>query len=114
MARPTCPARNQWSADAPPAPAAGRQAARTPAVAWPLPQLPAGQQAADKLIAAASALLPEEAPSLFGAWCIADVDLAMMLQRLVQHGDPVPAPLERYARAQWEHFAVKRWLQLPR
>ena len=75
---------------------------------------PAGQQAADKLIAAASALLPKEAPSLFGAWCIADVDLAMMLQRLVQHGDPVPAPLERYARAQWEHFAVKRWLQLPR
>ena len=49
-----------------------------------------------------------------GDWCIADTDLALMLQRLVAHGDELPAPLERYARRQWERPTVQAWLALPR
>ena len=56
----------------------------------------------------------EQAAAKAGDWSIADIDLAMMLQRLVQHGDAVPASLERYACAQWEHPAVQQWLALPR
>ena len=74
----------------------------------------AGEQAAAKLVGVAGALLPEGATHIAGDWSIADIDLAMMLQRLVQHGDAVPASLERYACAQWEHPAVQQWLALPR
>ena len=49
-----------------------------------------------------------------GEWCIADTDLAMMLMRLVHHGDDVPERLASYARAQWQRPAVQKWLQLPR
>jgi hypothetical protein len=35
-------------------------------------------------------LLGGRTDNLFGAWSIADVDLAMMLQRLIVLGDPVP------------------------
>ena len=74
----------------------------------------AGEQAAAKLFGLASALLQDGATHVAGGWSIADVDLAMMLQRLVQHGDAVPAALDRYARAQWQHPAVQQWLALPR
>ena len=78
------------------------------------PLTDAGQQAANKLIAAASAWLPDGAQWLCGAWSMADVDLATMLQRLVQNGDTVPERLAAYANAQWQHPAVQQWLQLPR
>ena len=70
--------------------------------------------AAAKLYAAADALLPAGARHLCGEWCIADTDLAMMLMRLVHHGDDVPERLASYARAQWQRPAVQKWLQLPR
>ena len=78
------------------------------------PLTDAGQQAARKLIAAASAWLPDGAQWLCGAWSMADVDLATMLQRLVQNGDAVPERLAAYANVQWRHPAVQQWLQLPR
>jgi glutathione S-transferase len=37
-----------------------------------------------------------------------------MLQRLIAHGDDVPAPLIRYAQRQWERPAVQAWVALPR
>lgn len=57
------------------------------------------QAAAKKLFAAADALLAPGAANLFGDWCIADVDLAVMLNRLVLNDDPVPTRLADYARA---------------
>jgi len=51
---------------------------------------------------------------LFDAWCIADVDLALMLNRLVLNGDAVPARLADYAKRQWERPSVRAWVTLPR
>jgi len=65
---------------------------------------------AEKLFAAASTLLPANAPNLFGEWCIADTDLALMLNRLVLNGDPVPERLAVYARRQWQRPSVQRWV----
>jgi glutathione S-transferase len=39
------------------------------------------------------------------------VDLAMMLQRLVAHGDSVPEPLAEYANLQWHRPSVQQWIK---
>lgn len=69
----------------------------------------AGERAARKLMAAAERLVPAGSGPLFGAWCVADNDLAMMLQRLVKTGYRVPAPIRAYAEAQWERAAVREF-----
>lgn len=69
------------------------------------------QASVDKLFSAADALLPAGAENLFGAWCIADVDLALMLNRLVRNGDPVPPRLAAYANHQWERPSVQLWIK---
>ncbi len=74
------------------------------------PLSPQARAAADKLVRAASRLV--NGPNLFGDWCIADTDLAMMLQRLVHSGDEVPASLRDYANAQWRREPVQQWLAL--
>lgn len=76
-----------------------------------MPALSADARASvDKLFAVAQALLGHESGNLFGEWCIADVDLALMLNRLALHGDPVPKPLITYAKRQWERAAVQLWV----
>ena len=77
-------------------------------------ELQAAQAAADKLIAGASAVLAHGGPNLFDAWSIVDLDLALMLNRLVGNGDPVPASLADYARRQWERPAVQEWARQKR
>lgn len=72
------------------------------------------QVAAAKLIDAAQALLEDGRQYLFDTWSIADVDLALMLNRLVLNGDPVPANLVDYAQRQWQRPAVQEWVQLQR
>jgi len=42
------------------------------------------------------------------------VDLAVMLNRLVMHGDPMPEKLKAYAARQWEHPAIQEWVGLSR
>lgn len=69
---------------------------------------------AEKLFAAAGALLPANAPNLFGEWCIADTDLALMLNRLVLNGDSVPERLAVYARHQWQRPSVQLWVKRER
>ena len=66
--------------------------------------------AAQKLFFATESLLPANSESLFGQWCIADVDLALMLNRLVLNGDPVPERLAAYARRQWKRPSVQLWV----
>ncbi len=72
------------------------------------------QKAAAKLITVADTLIIDANTGIFGAWCIADTDLAMMLMRLVSSGDPVPEKVLRYAKQQWQHPSVQQWLALPR
>ena len=72
------------------------------------------QAAANKLFTALQPLLGAGQVNLFDAWCIADTDLALMLNRLVLNGDPVPAYLTDYAQQQWQRPSVQRWLSLAR
>jgi len=78
------------------------------------PLTPAGQVAAKKLYAVAEALLSAGASNLFGDWCVADTDLALMLNRLILNGDSVPSRLTDYAAYQWAKPSVQRWVDLPR
>ncbi len=74
----------------------------------------AAQTARDKLVAAADRLVEDGNAHLFPTWSIADVDLALMLNRLVMHGDAMPEKLKTYAARQWEHPAVQEWVAMPR
>lgn len=73
-----------------------------------------GKLAADKLLATAEALLPIGQNQMFSNWCIADTDLALMLNRLVANGDPVPARLRQFVEVQWNRPSVQRWVEMPR
>jgi glutathione S-transferase len=74
----------------------------------------AAQTASQKLCAAAFELLSHGGDNLCGDWSIADVDLALMLNRLIMNGDQVPLPLVRYAKAQWERPSVQGWVRRER
>jgi glutathione S-transferase len=78
------------------------------------PLTKAGQRAADKVIRFASALVPEGGGPLFGGWCIADTDLAMMLWRLSRTGHPLPAKLKAFADREWERPSVRAFATKPR
>jgi glutathione S-transferase len=68
-----------------------------------------GQEAAAKLLRVAGQLLGDGRATLFDAWSLVDLDLAVMLQRLVVNGDPVPQPLKDYAARQWQRPSVQQW-----
>lgn len=72
------------------------------------------QRSAARLFTAASALLSHGHDYLFGSWSIADVDLAVMLNRLVLNRDQVPDQLTAYATRQWERPSVQAWLRKSR
>ncbi len=74
----------------------------------PTPLTPAGQSAAERLIRIAERLIGGE--HLFGEWTIADTELALMLNRLVINGDPVPQRLAEYATRQWQRGSVQDWV----
>lgn len=69
---------------------------------------------ADTLFQAASQLITDPNQNVAGPWSLADVDLALMLNRLVLNGDPVPDVLAAYARRQWQRPSVQRWVALAR
>jgi glutathione S-transferase len=78
------------------------------------PLSPAAESAARKLIGAAQALLVDGREYLFGQWSIVDVDLALMLNRLILNGDAMPSALVEYAQRQWQRPAVQEWVKLQR
>ena len=79
------------------------------------PPLSAGAlSAAGRLFSACELLLTDRSPNLFGEWCIADTDLALMLNRLVMNGDKVPQRLVDYAVHQWQRPSVQRWVAMNR
>jgi glutathione S-transferase len=72
---------------------------------------PAGVAAAETLLRVATALIPTGGTQLFGAWSIADADLAFMLHRLILNDHPVPGPIRAYADAQWQRPSVRAWVE---
>lgn len=78
----------------------------------PTPLSPAARAAAARLFSAAGGWLAHGGDNLFADWCIADVDLALMLNRLVMAGDEVPARQADYATRQWARPSVQRWVAL--
>lgn len=65
---------------------------------------------AAELVRVAEQMLPIGATHLFGAWSIADADLAMALMRLIANEDPIPQRLHEYALAQWARPSVRKYL----
>ena len=74
------------------------------------PLSPAAASAARSLFEAAQAWLEPGSRNLFGDWCLADTDLALMINRLVKNGDEVPARLADYAQQQWQRPSVQAWI----
>jgi len=72
------------------------------------------QLACDKLLDAADRLIDDGRYGVFGDWCIADTDFALMLNRLVACGDPVPPKVLRYVERQWSRPSVQQWVAQPR
>jgi glutathione S-transferase len=74
----------------------------------------AGRRAAEKVVRIATALVPEGGGALFGAWSIADTDLAMMLWRLTRTGYDLPAEVRAFADAEWRRPSVQEFVAKPR
>jgi glutathione S-transferase len=74
----------------------------------------AAQACADRLLRTATALLPGGATTLFGAWSIADSELAFMLQRLALNGTALPPPLAAFVAAQWSRPSVRGFVERTR
>lgn len=72
------------------------------------------QVALKKLIRVADRLISPHHQNLFGQWCIADTDLALMLNRLVLNGDEIPEKLKNYANFQWQRPSIQQWVQQQR
>jgi glutathione S-transferase len=69
-----------------------------------------GRQDADELIRIAGAAIPTGKTQLYSDWSMADLDLAMMLMRLIANNDPVPQKLLDFALAQWGRHSVRKFL----
>jgi glutathione S-transferase len=70
----------------------------------------AAQSAAQRLIDVSEGLLKLGAAHVFERWTIADVDLSMMLMRLIASGDDIPLRLRHYAEQQWAHSGIQSWM----
>ena len=68
------------------------------------------QAARRRLLSACERLIAPGKATLFGSWCLADTDLALMLQRLNLNGDELPGPLKAFAEANWSRPSVSKWL----
>lgn len=58
----------------------------------------------------ALALIPDDRTTMFGAWCIADTDLALALMRLIANQDPLDRRLVNYALSQFDRKSVHRFV----
>ncbi|HZP40765.1 MAG TPA: glutathione transferase [Candidatus Binatia bacterium] len=74
------------------------------------PLSPAGREAAAELVRVADLVVPARGGALFGAWCVADADLAFMLHRLLLNDEPVPSRIADWARAEWERPSVRAFV----
>lgn len=70
----------------------------------------AAQTAANKLISGALSLLSHGHDHIAQSWSIADVDLSLMLNRLIFNGDEIPERLRQYAALQWQRESIQEWV----
>jgi len=70
----------------------------------------AGVKAAEKLERVAKALVPGDGGHLFGAWSIADSDLAFMLHRLLLNGHAVDGKVKQWAEREWQRPSVQEFV----
>ncbi|HEY2732384.1 MAG TPA: glutathione transferase [Polyangiales bacterium] len=61
----------------------------------------------ERLCRIAGQLVSGADATIAGSFSIADVDLALMLQRLLANQDPMPQPLAAYASAIWQRPSVQ-------
>jgi len=68
----------------------------------------------ERLATACERILSPGERFLFGEFSIADVDLALMLQRLLRSGDALPERPRAYAEEIWRRPAIREWVDHPR
>jgi glutathione S-transferase len=78
----------------------------------PLPD--AAKPAADKLVAVATRVIAKPDAPLFGAFTVADADLAFILMRLIMNGDPVPENVRAFAEHVWKRPSVSAFVEIAR
>ena len=66
---------------------------------------------ADRLLDVACAFITDTTTSLFGAWSVADSELAFCLQRLGMNGQDLPVSLRQFVAAQWSRPTVQSYVQ---
>jgi glutathione S-transferase len=66
---------------------------------------------AERLLRVADQMIPEGEGPLFGAWCLADSELAFMLHRLILSGEAVPDRVAAYARTQWSRPSAREFVE---
>jgi glutathione S-transferase len=76
----------------------------------PRPMPDKARDDAAELERVALAVIPDDRPAMFGAWCIADTDLALALMRLIANQDPLDRRLVNYALAQFDRKSVHRFV----
>lgn len=69
-----------------------------------------GVEAAGKLLAVADRLIRDGATTLFGAYSIADSDLAFMIQRLLLSGYEAAPKIRAFVDAQWNRPSVQAFV----
>jgi glutathione S-transferase len=72
------------------------------------------QASVTKLYAGADKLIKDGALNLFSDWCLADTDLALMINRLLANGDEVPPKLAAYVKHQWKRKSLQGWVNQKR
>ncbi|AXF86163.1 Glutathione S-transferase YfcF [Ephemeroptericola cinctiostellae] len=80
----------------------------------PTPLSAEAQAAAQKLFDVAERLLAHGGEHVFAEWTLVDLDLTIMLNRLLLNGDAVPPRLVEYACKQWSRPSVQEWVNQPR
>ena len=78
---------------------------------------PLSKQATETMgrtLEAVSPLILEWRTTLFDQWCVADLDLALFLQRLNLNGTTLPPKVKAYAEANWARPSAMKWHALPR
>ncbi len=73
------------------------------------PMSPEAAAHMDRFLRGADSLIDENRLTLFDHWCLADTDLAVMIQRLNLNGTTVAPKLKAFAEAQWNRPSVKHW-----
>lgn len=76
----------------------------------PRPLSAAAARDVERLARVGEQLVPADVGPLFGAWSLADAELAFMLHRLILCGNPLPERLASYARTQWERPSVREFV----